>query len=107
MMLKKMLQELLFFNFYYNMKNKIKYGFFGIYDILKYKRSLEENEIDHAKLIIKKIFDSKISEFKKSMNTSKLIVDCILLHMENIALKKPKFMIDFSFRIFNAFKNKK
>lgn len=68
-------------------------------DISGCTRILVGNELEHADGIIKDLFDSMISEFKKSVQISKFMGNTVFEYIENIAYEKPSLMNDFAKKI--------
>ena len=68
-------------------------------DISGCTRILVGNELEHADGIIKDLFDSMISEFKKSVQKSKFMGDAVFEYIANIAYEKSPFMNDFAKKI--------
>ena len=69
-------------------------------DISGCTRILVGNELEHADGIIKDLFDSMISEFKKSVQISKFMGNTVFEYIENIAYEKPSLMNDFAKNLF-------
>ena len=89
------------------MSSEIKTGFLVVADISGYTRFLADTELEHANGIIKDLFDAMVPEFNKSVTISKFMGDAIFAHVENIAYEKSQFMVDFSYRIYSAFADRK
>ena len=89
------------------MSSEIKTGFLVVADISGYTRFLADTELEHANGIIKDLFDAMVPEFNKSVTISKFMGDAIFAHVENVAYEKSQFMIDFSYRIYSAFADRK